>query len=103
MMLDMRKRSNCKRTGSVCGQLVEMDGQMATWKRGRSPGTGEGAGSSTITFPPSFQQGCSPSQPHCQMQTAALLQWEGEELQGDLEITVIFNAYEFSVKTTLFK
>lgn len=37
------------------------------------------------------------------MRTAALLQWEGEELQGDLEVTVIFNAYEISVKATLFK
>lgn len=53
-MLDVGKRSNCKRTDSVHGQLLETDGQMGTWKSGRNPARGKGAGSSSSHLSPFF-------------------------------------------------
>lgn len=54
MMQDIGKSLNCKRMGSAYGQLREMDGQVATWKSGRSPARGEGAGSSHSHLSPFF-------------------------------------------------
>lgn len=37
------------------------------------------------------------------MGVVTVLKWEGKELQGDVEVTGMFGAYEISVKATLFK
>lgn len=49
--------------------------RIAKWAHGKVEGAPPGErvqAAAAATSPPSFQQGCFPSQHHCQMQTAAL-------------------------------